>query len=573
MCRIFFFLVLVMVGFASCERPEDSPIMQNDLTYNNATNASVELKSLPINANSCGEIASTDLIAGQHTNVGRVTVSVNNGKLTVVYTLTNNWWMEESQLHIADIAANIPQTKSGNPQVGKFTYKAIHNPLVNTYTYSDIDVSAFSSIVVAAHATVKQYLGDKIAIANVEKSLPTTPTKMKVTFTKNPTYFSTQISGAGILDGAYNGFCIDLDHGIRPGTVYDMYALSSYSTDTKLMAAVVDKPQNLDLVNYLINKDWTGLGATGTELQAAVWTLIDTNPFVNQGGGISWNQQIVDAIIAECVSKGEGYVPSCDGKVMVIFAPGNTPAQIIRTQVTLAQIPLSVFPNSCQSTYGGSETAWGKGDEFGDGSWAMYFNYCICPPVYTTDIQAIEAAVPTSLVNVVVKFTQNPSYFSTTLSNAGALNGTFFGNCVDLDHLIYSGKVYNLNLISTYSTNVSLIGKFIDKPENLDLVNFLINQDYSGIGAKGSEYQAAIWQLIDFKPPTNFAGSITWDKSVVDKMVADAKAKGEGFVPDCSQKIVLLVYMDAVNRPQTTLVQIPVSAFPNACNILGYSCK
>ena len=99
-----------------------------------------------------------DLIAGQNEVIGTVTVSEDEDDITVAYSLTGDWYMTESHLHLAEDCDDIPQTGSGNPQVGKFDYSMDHDPAVQEFEYeinkADAGFDDESELCIAAHAAV-----------------------------------------------------------------------------------------------------------------------------------------------------------------------------------------------------------------------------------------------------------------------------------------------------------------------------------------------------------------------------------------------------------------------------------
>jgi hypothetical protein len=66
----------------------------------------------------------TDLIAGHTMDAGHVLVWNDADYLYVKYVTSNGWCLEKVSLHVAASLSGIPQTNSGNPIPGKFTYKA-----------------------------------------------------------------------------------------------------------------------------------------------------------------------------------------------------------------------------------------------------------------------------------------------------------------------------------------------------------------------------------------------------------------------------------------------------------------
>lgn len=95
----------------------------------------------------------TELWAGRDSNpVGNVTVYESGSTLYVRYTTTGGWYLAETNLEVASSFEDIPQTKTGNPKIGKFTYKTDHDPMVTEFTY---EVPRGSGMLyIAAHAVV-----------------------------------------------------------------------------------------------------------------------------------------------------------------------------------------------------------------------------------------------------------------------------------------------------------------------------------------------------------------------------------------------------------------------------------
>mgnify|MGYP000156236936 CR=1 FL=1 len=320
----------------------------------------------------CGSEMTTDLMASG-LKVGEVKVIPSGNMLQVTYTITaDDWYLNATEVSVTGSLAGVPLTPAGEPDVAAFSYKAAHNPIVKSYTYSAIDVSALNNVTIFAHATVSNYADD---LTLIEQALPAGKVNVNVTFTRNPSYFSTTITGAGAISGTYPGNCIDLDHGIVPGRSYQMNLVSTYSGNADLLALLVDKPYNLDLVNYIVNTDYSAIGATGSEKQAAIWTLIDDVTPTSGTGGIYWSQPVVDAMIADALINGEGFVPHCGQKALIIVDPGVRDDPALRSQVTFVQITTVAIPNVCTAVQL-DESGWGKGRIF-SAAGAMYFNYCV----------------------------------------------------------------------------------------------------------------------------------------------------------------------------------------------------
>ena len=152
-----------------------------------------------------------------------------------------------------------------------------------------------------------------------------------------------------------------------------------------------------------------------------------------------------------------------------------------------------------------------------------------------------EAALPGQIqMKVKYPYTGAPSYFE-TLVNGDPLTGTYEGWCVDTDHVIYQ-VWYTADVYSSYE---DLPVEVIDIPENLDLVNWIINQDYVGQLSSGcignntyGEVQRAIWTLID---PNSTSGLGSWSECRVAEIVAAAQAGGQAdarLVPHVDQHVI-----------------------------------
>ena len=98
-----------------------------------------------------------NLIAGQNTIVGNVTVSNDVENLYVTYTTMGDWHMTKTHLHVAESLVDIPQNKNSSPTPGKFEYKTDpHEPPVTDFTYT-IPLNSWepdTELYIAAHAVV-----------------------------------------------------------------------------------------------------------------------------------------------------------------------------------------------------------------------------------------------------------------------------------------------------------------------------------------------------------------------------------------------------------------------------------
>jgi hypothetical protein len=319
--------------------------------------------------------------------VGNVLVWNDETTLFVQYVIdTANWplWgITQTHVHVATSMEGIPQ-ENGNPPPGQFEYKFTHNYEVGPITIPiDLEWDPCTELYIAAHADV----GVPGGVEGLELFLPDLVTvKVQYPYPNAPSYFpGTMVSGGTSLDGTYDAWCVDTDHTIGQNTGY---TAEVYSTYEDLPDGLVDHPENLDLVNWILNQNYVGKsspGGHGTytygDVQRAIWVLLEDTLSTNGLG--SWSQARVDEILAAAYANGGGYEPGCGGVMGIILAP---------TPFCTAQFILIVVDVPCEE----EETAWAgvpgedipgpdDGDnyryEFPGKNWAMYFKYKVqCPP-------------------------------------------------------------------------------------------------------------------------------------------------------------------------------------------------
>jgi hypothetical protein len=155
-------------------------------------------------------------------------------------------------------------------------------------------------------------------------------------------YFPTvTIAGGTVLDGTYDGWCVDTDHTIGNNTWYNANVYSSYED----MTGLVYYPENMDKVNWILNQGFVyqpSPGCSGSytygDVQRAIWTLVEDN--LSTSGLGSWLQCRVNEILAAANANGEGFVPDCNDYIAVVLEPVTGHQVIAVTQVTLIEVGL-----------------------------------------------------------------------------------------------------------------------------------------------------------------------------------------------------------------------------------------
>lgn len=152
------------------------------------------------------------------------------------------------------------------------------------------------------------------------------------------------------------------------------------------------------------------------------------------------------------------------------------------------------------------------------------------------------------------------SYFAITIVDNGTLDGTFPGWCTNWAKQIEDNVPYSFHWYSSYSEDIP--AGLIAKPENLDEMNWLLNQKFVGKDAGGGlgvytagDIQLAIWTLVDDNFQTDTVGPFS--QARVDKVVGLA-LQHNGFKPKCRDVIGILV---DPGTPQGTVFEIPRENF------------
>jgi Flp pilus assembly pilin Flp len=255
--------------------------------------------------------------------VGDVVVVNNGDTISVAYTINDGWCLDSTHLHVGFGAI---------PELEDYTYE---HPNLDCATsdFFEVDGTAGADLTVALAAGVHQ---DARADNNALTSYHGRVTE-NVAHPGGDSYFNTTVSGD--ITGTFDGFCIDTTRGISTGPTYNSEVWSSY--DPSFPDGVIGYKENLDLVNYIINQDYTAHGYTMGDVQRAIWTVI--GPKVSTSGIGSYSQSRVDRIVDEATTNGDGFVPDCEGGVVALIlqplkSNGKTAAQVTIIETPMAAI-------------------------------------------------------------------------------------------------------------------------------------------------------------------------------------------------------------------------------------------
>jgi hypothetical protein len=308
--------------------------------------------------------------------------------------------IEEIHIHFASTfkgSGGIPQTKNGNPIPGKFEYN-----ITPENDVTKIEIPVMLKEFGAIHLSVVKFGG----IEGFEFYLPKEPVTVEFVYPGTsatpPTnsYFQMKITSdnAGALkDIIFENWCVNSAIFMPNYKPYEALLYSSYDED--LPEGLVDYPENLHLVNYLINYYYEGKEVvlknencsdflvdgnpvTGKitlgDIQKAIWKLIDDQWDFDDLTGEKWISKdervfaIVCGVKDEVEALGGYFEPACNQKIVFLV---DSYQNENGTTLFVGQPTISSVPVPCADEGG---TAWGDGywgATFGGAQWGTWFKW------------------------------------------------------------------------------------------------------------------------------------------------------------------------------------------------------
>lgn len=158
-------------------------------------------------------------------------------------------------------------------------------------------------------------------------------------------YFDITIKDSGLLNGVYKGWCGDWTTHIEHNVDYDAKFYSPYS---ELPEGLVDHPENLDEVNWILNQHFVGKTSPGgfgvytySDVQLAIWALLDN--FYDDSTVGPYSPQRVEEIRTRALSLGSDFYPRCSQVVGILLEPRDRTTGN-RVQTTISEVPRNHFP-------------------------------------------------------------------------------------------------------------------------------------------------------------------------------------------------------------------------------------
>lgn len=160
--------LLSITLFLSCEKDQINPEASIEQNYFLVSEYNVDknAQSRESLEDACIVI---DLVAGQNTVVGTVTIDRTETDLILTYATNSDWEINLTHMSIGDCNEQwVPQTGSGNPKVGKFEHTEPHSTNINEVVYHislDVLPDYTDLYCFAAHAEVTGPTGGETAWA------------------------------------------------------------------------------------------------------------------------------------------------------------------------------------------------------------------------------------------------------------------------------------------------------------------------------------------------------------------------------------------------------------------------
>lgn len=186
--------------------------------------------------------------------------------------------------------------------------------------------------------------------ADIEGFAASLPETVSITTTSKrgpDAYFTLDIADTNLAGTDFLAWCADIDLNLEVEGPLDFDVYSSYGDN--IPDTVFAQPENLDIVNWILNQDYVGKESpnesgqyTYGHVQWAIWELLNsyncnicdnlTNP-TGTWRSDSTNLERAQEILQAGLDNGEGYVPGCGEKIGVVLVPDGKQPLIIMKDV------------------------------------------------------------------------------------------------------------------------------------------------------------------------------------------------------------------------------------------------
>jgi hypothetical protein len=267
-------------------------------------------------------------------------------------------------------------------------------------------------------------------VVNLFPDLPTTVDFCVTDKGTDVSYFDINIT-AGDLTGAFSAWCADQDASLNNGDCVTADVHSSY--EDIVASNVIEFPENLPAVNWLINQNYLGqISGTGEaytmgDIQRAIWALLDDSTCVVCEFLPDFDDARRDELVALALENTD-FVPVEGDLIGIILKPQDG------SQTIIVFIPVECKPE----VTGGCETAFARDDsgntcfdQYGFSRWGWTIGP-ITEGGYTYDVYAGAGQCDTSKGTLV-----------------GTVDVAYGGGTVDVTYNLVPG--FNINAEHTYA--------------------------------------------------------------------------------------------------------------------------
>jgi hypothetical protein len=223
---------------------------------------------------------------------GAVTATVVGNMLYVEYSVNMSYYLTEAHLWVGKDKKKVPK----NAAPGRFPFKKNLDFASGTtfeVNLTSLGINPGDPVYVAAHGVV---VGGIEGVEGLTSLFPVdgTPINYMPVYFKNfpnPTSYFKSIVNDRVLEGTYEGWCVDSRTRINHGTSLNGTVYLSYNLPTG-EDAIFQKQENIGMLNWLINYDFVGKESssfgifTFGDVQKAIWILLEETPNPNPAGGV-----------------------------------------------------------------------------------------------------------------------------------------------------------------------------------------------------------------------------------------------------------------------------------------------
>jgi len=297
------------------------------------------------------------LVAGQFTPVGTVTVDNNATSLLVTYNVTGpGSCLEETHVY----ASKARPTKAAPGQF-PFNHAGLSCTTSDSYVIplSSLGAGIGTKLYIAAHAGVAGNSGAVASgLADLILTIDNVTNPVQITVDNGPSggRWPITVTGAGALDGTYDGWCADPDNPFEFGVSYEAN-----------MSVSLTPPWSY--VNYIANNFQVGdpspSGGTYSvcDIQQGMHHFIAGYSFCTDNA----DQTHIDEIIGSANANGADFIPGCGEKLAVFL---DAVLEGIQNQLILIPVPCTPVLTH--------DTAWalnGPNAVTFKTGWGQYFEY------------------------------------------------------------------------------------------------------------------------------------------------------------------------------------------------------